>query len=370
MSSPHRPSTGDTYLSESTANVAPGFGGLLRSSPIVSGDFSALDKWRTGLKRVRSGAGNARAIAIGDSTLGGWPTSFVDRATQQWAANRLTTTYPGAMYATDLTKYTDSRVTMGGGWLNALAGSGGPARQGLWLGSAGVGPSTFGPVECDRFQIWYLNAGVGTFSYSIDGGAGTVVNVTAAGGVGAVTTGAVTAGTHTLSINTVTGGGVFLFAVEPRTGTAGLYVSRCGMGATYSTLWNDASLYYSSSSLMFTTLQADLYVIMLTVGDNNVQTLLPTYKSNLEALVDLGKTYGSVVLAVAPRPLMPDAYPLKYDQYISVVEGVRDSKTVGLINFANHFDPLDRSLYMEDTLHPSVGAQAEMALILSQALMP
>ena len=156
--------------------------------------------------------------------------------------------------------------------------------------------------------------------------------------------------------------------VEPRLGDAGLYVSRAGLGSTTSTMWDAADTSFASSILMFHTLQPDLTIIMLTTGDFNTQTPLVTYRDNIDDMVVLGQTYGSVVLAIAPRPTVN--WAITYDAYIAEVESVVAARGTGLLNFANHFDGLASGDYMADTLHPTMNAQGDMALVLAAVLMP
>lgn len=357
----------------SAARTTTGVGSIARDGAVLSGPYSALDDWRAALKRVRLGTGNARMVGIGDSTVGGWPTSFVDRAAGQWAATRLGATHPGAVLPTDLTLYSEGRVVYGTGWANAGVGDFGPANKGIVSGSVGAaGTLDIGPcVDCDRFEIWYLDAGVGSFDWWINGGAHTTVAVGASAGIPSpsVVTAAVSPGTHTLHIGNIVGSPVFIFAVEPRLGTAGLYVCRAGLGSTTSTMWDQAGSSFASSVLMFHTLQPDLSLIMLTVGDLNTQTPLATYRDNIDDMVVLGQTYGSVMLAVAPRPTI--TWPvLLYDSYIAQLESIRDARGCALLDFTKHFDSLDSADYMDDPLHPSADAQADMSLVLAGALIP
>ena len=353
----------------------PGIGAVARAGAVLSGDYDALDDWRTALKAVRAGTANARMVGIGDSTTGGWPTSYIDRAADQWAANRLGTTRHGAILTTNPPLYAESRVILGTGWSNTGVGDYGPADRGVAMGAVGAaGNLDIGPCpDTDRFEIWYFDAGVGSFDWWIDGGAHTTVNVGATATIPSpsVITPAVTAGTHTLHIGNIVGNPVFIPFVEPRLGTSGLYVARAGLGSTTSTMWASADSSFASSILVFHTLQPDLSVIMLTAGDLNTQTPLATYRANIDAMVVLALTYGSVVLGVAPRPTIT-AYDdfNSYDEYIAELESVRDARGCAMIDFAAHFAGVDSDGYMADTLHPTVGAQADMSLVLAAALMP
>lgn len=349
-----------------------GIGGLNRSDSVLSGSYDSLNAFRSSLAAVRAGTANARLLAIGDSTTGGWPTSYINRMADLWAANRLASARQGAIFSTDPPTYAEARVVLGAGWSNAGVGDFGPANRGLAMGAVGAsGTLDFGPVTCDRFEIFYLDAGVGSFDWWIDGGSHTTVSVGSSAGIPSpsVVTPSVSLGTHTLHIGNIVGNPVFIPFVEPRIGTSGLYLARAGLGGTTSTMWNSPPSSFSSSILLLHTLQPDLTIIMLTVGDLNNQVTLSTYATNINALVDLAKTYGSVVLAVAPRPTI--TWPvITYDEYIDVLEGIRDSEGVGMINFAKYFDGDDPDLYMADTLHPRVETQGEMALICANALMP
>lgn len=360
------------YTQPRSPDALKAVGVLKRSGAVVSGSFDALSSWRTALMAVRAGTANARMLAIGDSTTGGWPTSYIDRTTNIWAAGKLASARHGAIFTTDPPTYAESRVVYGTGWDNVGVNDYGPANRGVAAAPPGVaGNLSIGPVYCDRFEIWYFDAGVATFDWRIDGGAPTTVNVGATAAIPSpsVVTASVSPGTHTLTIGNITGNYVWIPFVEPRLGTSGLYVARFGLGATTSTMWASEGSSFASEILVFHSLQPKLTVIMLTAGDLNTQTSLVTYAANINSLVTLGKTYGSVVLAVAPRPTI--TWPvITYDQYIATIESIRDSQNVAMINFANHFAYDPPSLYMEDSLHPFADAQAEMALVLAAAVMP
>lgn len=357
----------------SGAAAVGGIGALERAGAVLSGPFSALDSWRAALQSVRGGTGNARVVGIGDSTVGGYPTSLIDRMAALWGANRLALTHPGAIFPTNPSLNVDGRIAFGAGWTsNGSAGDYGLANRGMALGSVGAaGTLDIGPVVCDRFEIFFLGAAVASFDYWIDGGSHTTVSVAASAAVPSpsVVTGTVTAGSHTLHIGNIVGNPVYIFAVEPRTGTNGLYVARAGLGGTTSTMWTSQASVFASSILVFHTLQPKLTLIQLTVADLNTQPALATYRDNIDDMVVLAQTYGSCVLVVAPRPTI--TWPVHtYDQYIAELESIRDARGCAMVNFANHFASLPSSDYMEDTLHPTVEAQGEMALVLASALMP
>lgn len=347
-------------------------GVLERAGVVVSGSFDSLGDWRAALATVRAGTANARMLCIGDSTTGGWPTSYVDRCADLWAANRLSTARHGAIFTTDPATYVEGRVAYGTGWSNGGVGDFGPANRGVALGAVGAaGTLDTGPVSCDRFEIFFFDAGVGTFDWWIDGGSHTTVTVGATAAVRSVVTPSVTAGTHTLHIGNIVGSPAFIPFPEPRTGTSGLYVARFGLGATTSTMWAQAGSLFASSPLVFHALQPDLTVMMLVSGDFNTQADLETYHDNIDGMVVLAQTYGSVVLGVPPRSTITayDDYNA-WDEYVEVLETIRDDRDVAMVNFANHFAADDPDLYMADTLHPRVEAQGEMALVLAGALMP
>ncbi len=349
-----------------------GIGALERTGAVVSGSFDALADWRTALGSVRAGTANARMLAIGDSTTGGWPTSYIDRCANLWAANRLDSSRHGAIFTTNPPLYVEGRVVYGAGWSNGGVGDFGPANRGVAMGAIGAaGTLDVGPVTCDRFEIFYFDAGGGTFDWWIDAGAHTTVTFGATNVPLSVITPSVTAGTHTLHIGNIVGNLAFIPFVEPRLGTSGLYVARFGLGSTTSTMWASEASLFASSLLVFHALQPALTVIMLIANDFNSQADLGTFHDNIDGMVELGLTYGSVVLGVSPRSTIT-AYDEfnSYNEYIAVLEGIRDARDVAMVNFANHFANDNPSLYMADTLHPTVDAQGEMALVLASALMP
>lgn len=374
-----RTADGTVYRGNGTAEpLAEGASGLgavgaiERSGAVVTGSYESLDTWRASLARVRAGTDNARVIVVGDSTIGGTPTSFVDRMCDLWAANRLKESRRGLIWPTDNALHVDPRVVYGAGQSNIGAGNFGLALAGAGYISPGAGGTLdVGAVYCDTWEIFYFDLGVGSFDVWSDGGAHTTVNTVGAGWFNSVVIAAGAAGNHTLHIGDAVGVSTMILAVEGRVGAAGLYVSQAGVGGSHSTMWNDISGGGGSPRVMIGAMtNPDLTVIMLTTGDANFQQSIATYTTNIDALVVQQQGQGSVVLAVAPRPRLPDAYPIQYDEYIAALEGIRDNRGVAMINFANHFAGLEHDDFMEDDLHPTVAAQGEMALVAAAALMP
>jgi lysophospholipase L1-like esterase len=333
------------------------------------------------------GTRRADIAVIGDSiTCGNGASAHSNRWVERLAAQlrqRLALPTGGRGYISaqnsGVTTYTWPAALSGGA---AVAGNQwGPNKSIVALSAAGQTITyQLAGTSCD---VMYLRGtGLGTFSYSVDGGAVTNIVTTNASNVDGTVTRVVlgAAGAHTLTLTWVAGTN-FVEGVIEYNGdeTSGLIVHDCGHGGTTTNDWavqtgGSTPTYGYPNALA--TLSPDLVIALLGANDVSTSVPLATYQSNWPLIMSLVKAklatplppvlYVSLAapagLTTAWQPYMNSLYGVSSAQGQAAVADLR-------LRVPNVDDVPNWGIYF-DSVHPNDAGHALIADALERVLLP
>jgi lysophospholipase L1-like esterase len=378
---------GGTYRAvAASTNVTPGtdgskwesWGGGGTTFPLYTSNIDPTKflKWRKALAKVRAGAGSAKLLCVGDSTIAG---AFVNQ--QASVPGRLSALLNSYYVKSDIdtifasngmsaTVTVDSRVTVGTGWTANFAswGAGGWSSASGAAGSLSYTPNT----SFDTVTIYYVkNSGHGSVTVNVDGGASLgTINASNASLAVASTTYTVTAGTHTINITGATGGQVFILGIEVALSTApAVHVANAGKGASKTSDWIGTSGPYDFLT-MFDLYQPDLTIIDLGINDAGVSTSTSTYQTNLTTIVTKAQLYGDVLLTSFP-PSGGSPHSTVEPTYLPILQAVATAKGCGYVDLYSRwvsYASANALGFMNDNLHPNSLGYADWAQAIFNAL--
>lgn len=295
-------------------------------------DPTKLPKWRAAVAATRLGSREAVINCIGDSRTAGsngnnnsytgarpfaWPVQLPALLAAKGLPAHADNFYgdqntpsAGVAYPTY-----DTRVSEGSGWgKNGSFWAIGPGST-ITNTTNTTGVLAFTPANSfDTIDVYYVTGGgFGSFTTNVDGGASLGTTATAGtSGVGKATF-SVTAGTHTINIqNATVGNGVFIYGIETRLSTARKVSVRClGAGGASSVWWN-ANTNPWQGVQPIATLGGDLTIIDIAVNDSILGTSLPTFQTNMTAILNAVKAVTDVIVvggvagSTASNPLNGD----------------------------------------------------------------
>lgn len=357
---------------------------LLNSKP------SGLDKWRAALAKVMAGAGNARLLYEGDSTIAGFgaatPNQLVTAPLR--LATRLATQYgitvnvdcfmgDGANTAQRSTH--DPRFTSLGSWVTAGSY--------VTLGgyqiacTAGTTPLVYQPYnQWDTITYWYwrqTGIGLGTLALTINGVTTNIdLNTGAATAEVVEVTYTVPAGLGAYSINLArVSGSVFILGWETRnSAVSSLQLYNCGWGGSASNQTCGTSTAYSPVP-MHLKVAPDLVIIE--GGINDYSAITPAQVvTNFATLAAVQETVGSIIYQT-PFPGNPSggAAPIVNQQaYADAIAAGALARNTGCINMYEAMEGgyavwQPRGLYYDTFVHPSATGNAFMANIAHNAIV-
>lgn len=230
-------------------------------------------------------------------------------------------------------------------------------------------------TNCTGFTIhYYKKSGVGTFSWSVDGGGATNIDTSnATTDYGTVATPDLAPGSHTLTL-TVVSGSVTLCGAVLRRGTTGAIVHRCGLSGSNTGVWQRADGTLWGKALL--ALNPDLITITLGVNDAASTATPPSVTAtNLGQLIDRIQAvlpYTDIVIMPQTDVAITGGYansPGTIADYAAAELGVALTKGCGYVQSTESFgtwaDSNARGL-MLDNLHPNAtGGRIIANLLLS-----
>ena len=365
----------------------------------VSGTgVSSLPRWRLARSKVLSGQGNARVLCLGESTTFGdggtnqspdngslYPYCYPTQLAAMLTALGIPANAHGAAIGNLGSAHTringsDTRFTAGSSWVyaNGIFSVGGS----LLTASTNTNSLNFTPAaNVDSFKVWYVQSGThGTMGMAINSGSVTnqSTNGTPIGFVASATkTG--TLGANTLNLTWVSGGGIYVGAIEAWDST---HPSVCITNAG----WNAGKMADLSSVNSGSTgydplagavaFAPDLYIVSEGINDWDAGTPIPTFKSQYT-------TYLSALLAVADvivvspvpsntSPAYGAASVLTQKQYVDAIQEVCVSLGIPFIDNWRRFGVWNSAMYSPDplytALHPNMIGYANFAWSIAQAL--
>jgi len=292
---------GETDLSE-------GFGGAT--------GLPTLTRWNAAVVAMQAGIRNAKILFLGDSTTAGFFATGVnsagcrDLATATVFAKSLTaevgyygsTIGDGTNGLSTFQAY-DPRWVFAPEWsVGAVVGLGG-GTIGCPI-SVSATTTTFTPAQAfDTIDIYYIqNSGYGTLNLNVDGGATLGATINTSGSLSiAKATRSCALGVHALNLAKPIGGQIMLIGVSTYNsaikGVECLCAGKMGLTSTSGALavsaWDPA---VSTATGTIAQIAPDLTIINLSINDWVVGVAPAIYATNIQALIDVYRLYGDVVL--------------------------------------------------------------------------
>lgn len=333
---------------------------------------AALAQTRTALFRV---------MCVGDSTVFGanatppqskqsWPS----RLAQMLASVEGHASSTGAVDFQNYSLASEPRFVFAGTWAAANVG---PFNTAGRQSNVPASKVTFTPdIEVDAFVVRYATGpDAGTWSYSVDGGAATNVDSSAAAaGYSTVTVPASSTGVHSLVIAVGAGGFTRLISVEGRNGLTGSVVTRAGKGgAMASSFVVGASLGLAGSIGTIDALSPNLVILGFGVNEYLNQVALASYKANLQTILTRAISVGADVVMLTAVPNQDTTKAISQAQYRQVVYELADANNAMVLDVAYLWDsyavsnaaPL--SLY-GDVTHPNSRGYFDIAAAIYAAI--
>lgn len=268
----------------------------------------------------------------------------------------------------------NSNITVGTGWVVSTSVSLGGQMYEATGATSSLSYVSSHPV--DTFKIYYsVDSGLGTFAANIDGGSNTTQSESGSIGMGTMTLSASAIGVHTLNLNYSSGGTVDIIGWEAYNSTQShIQVYDGGISSVSSVQWAltnggwqpiDAIKY----------LAPDLCIINIGINDARNATSIPTFTTNMNAVIAACRASGDVLLE-------------SFAAYSTGVTGqsTQASYYNALVSIANSYSPVVpfNDLWARwggtyatapagefvDTIHPNAAGYADQAQARIKMLAP
>lgn len=358
-------------LAQAVRDVAP-----LKQAATAYG----LSKWRKALAKVRSGGGRAKLALIGDSTTmgagstGASTNNAIVKSYPTQLAALLNSYHVGALASSSwgiaLLPATDPRVVYGTGWVQAtaVASLGGPMAS---CPNTATTALAFTPADqWDTCDIYYAkNSGLGTFTVNVDGGATlATVNANATSGFAKETI-STTLGSHTVNIaRNGTGGTIYIAGIHCYNSAENVVdVFNLGWYGSKVSQWHVTTNGWSTGNAL-PILAPDLSVICLTINDWNAATDTSAYTASMQALIDVAKTTGDVILMTGVPSSTSSASVEQQATYNAICASLAASNDIQIIDLTERWGSYVESNalgYYADGLHPLAIGYADIAAVVS-----
>ncbi|HEX3793941.1 MAG TPA: SGNH/GDSL hydrolase family protein [Acidimicrobiales bacterium] len=343
--------------------------------------------WHQAVANVKARKSSSKVLFVGTSITFGagvgfkFPTQSVPAYFAQLAHAAIAPATQSLGAITPVTPH-DSRFSVGSGWYAEGGGPGlGWADVGYIAGNPGAGSLTFTPApkqKVDTFDLWYIGGPTsGSMEASVNGARATTIHTTMKGGIRVTkTTIRCKAGTsNVLSVNSVTKGTVFLFAIDAyRASAAALHIGNAGVSGLGSAKhWATASV--GSSLACLEAYRPSLTVIALG-GDDALLTGPPTsaaaFTKSVQSLIGAAKRSGDVLLWTEPLSVPGALVSVPAEQsFASALYRLAAANNVGLVDIAKLFvsgpSAASRGLFY-DQYHPNKKGNALIAKALAESL--
>ena len=316
-----------------------------------------LPHWRTVLGKVRTNAGNAKVLMIGDSTTWGHGSSlqatfvttnsYPSRLGTLMAIGGVTPTSSGYgnPYVTGGSD-ADNRWSIGTGWFSAGFGNG--SFEGTGAGNLIFTPS----VNADTYQVFYLgNGGLGTVTMTATGGTPVVVNTgsLSAGVFSSTITAAVASTANNVTITQ--SGASYILGILPTLSTQSqvLLLNAGAAGAQTSAFIGTGNF---SVTNYFKAIAPDLCIISLGINDAAASVASATVTANLQTIINYCKISGDVILETMP-PSSGTPQSTFEALYVPAYYTLANSNSVPIIDPYTRFGSAYYAPMMFDGLHPN-----------------
>lgn len=283
--------------------------------------FADLPKWSKALMDVRNGTADAKILVAGESTYAefadladfhrGIPINLASMLNSYFvpSAKGLCIPLSNIAGAVGPGAVDGNRWNLGSGWAR-VGGSAlnyGFGGHSAYSNGTTTNPLVFGEtqVTADTFDVFYMNGPAATFSVTATGGSTTTITTTGpldAPSIRKVTVTAASASTtNTVTTARVSGGEVYILAVEPSLSTVKkVRVGGAGVQGTTAADWANDPTYFGAIPCI-KAYAPHLTFICLGINSALVPETTPNFISNMQALITAAQISGDVILVTAPR---------------------------------------------------------------------
>jgi lysophospholipase L1-like esterase len=328
--------------------------------------------------KVKAGTGDAKVLAIGDSTYFG--AGSTDHLTQSWPAQAASFLDSRVINSSVGLHITTKRFTQNG-WKNG--GIGWPT--GLsWLADSTVTTTlSYTPaVNCDTFDVYYVRLATGAGKVNIQVDSETAVQLDTFGTTGVqkfTVTSATAATNHVLKFTRDAGfaGNVYILGVEASLSTRKtVRIGNCGVSGSTSGQWADDAGSYAALDCI-RAYAPDLSVIGLGINDATVGTpvTVAAFTTNLTAIAAAAAASGDVILcSVIPSDSGAGSTQRDLTKEAAFRDAARDIAKANGYAFVNIYDRWESYTvangkgWMSDGLHPKAEGYADYAWVIRNIL--
>jgi lysophospholipase L1-like esterase len=371
-----------------------GFSYLPTGSTPLNLNATLMPHWTSCVARVKINAGNCRVYAVGDSTTYGdysantsntgdlTVASYPTRLSQYLNASTLPAqrdSFMGAGSSQGAGFGNDARVVLGTGWSTVNSASTGGL---LFTASSATTAFSFTPVDqVNQFILWYVTNGGGTGSYQVDSGSVTDFSSGGAAGLHSVTISAGTLGNHTLNLQWVSGGAVFVLGVEASNTAIGSVqiinagIPGSGAGTVTGISWAQTTSAWSP--LFSVPIQAP-DVVLLDLGINNWTganaTSVAVYTTNMQAIITAYLATSDVILITPAPSSIANVSLATQAQYVAAMYQLAAKNNIPLIDNFNRWGSYERTnvapfLFYNNVLHPGPNGYSDFAQAIAVQLL-
>lgn len=355
-------------------------------------------RWKTAVERVKSGAGFAKVLCVGDSTTYGtaasmpdgymnqnsWPTRMAQFLDRHVATSIYGLAIPPSDGSSVPERLVDSRWTLGAGWGRATnLGVGFGGKNSNYRGSPGGGALTFADprVTADRFDVYYTtitSTTLGEMTVQATGGAPVTVQQGSqpTRTIKKVTVSAGSAGLgNSVSItNSGAAGNIYVLGVEPYlNGASRIRVANAGSSGSTTGGWvaQASPTHDDWNYFTFMPLYApDLVIIDLGINDAS-SVSVADYIANMQRLADAAYAAGSAVLL---KTMIPsggaEPRPTREAEYVAALK-TQLSPRYAVLDMFTHYGSYARNNargWMPDTLHGEDTLYRDQGAIVAETL--
>lgn len=359
-----------------------------------AGSFATnMVRWRA--KRVQdaltSGGRNPRIVCIGDSTVRGINTTEQATRTNMhlfswpyWLARQLQSNgipatadsiwgVGGSSFSsTPPITSLDSRITRSGtGITTAESSLGGQSFYGTAAGSI-----TFTPLgRFDTVRLhWIRNSGLGTFSYSINGGTATNVSTSGAAAMQNTTVYCGSVSNHTVTVTWVSGTW-YLRGITCTDSTSVPYqieVYNMGISGGVSANMSGGTLPWGPAPMLTNYLNPDLVIIEGgVVNDWRTSVSFATSMTNIAQIISDARSVASVVVLTPPFDSGGGGLTAQQATYVQGMIDLADTYGVGVLNWRLSIGSSAISVaagLIDDSIHPTSAGNSDIAYSILKIL--
>jgi len=356
-------------------------------------DRKSYARWRGAIAKTRLGTADSIVFALGDSTSFGrygsnyaksggdhqnsWTNRLAELASNYGLIGRCQN-FIGEGNSGNPTSGLggfDSRFSAGSWTITPQSISNQcPGGYPFNAGAATPSPLTWAPSDpIDTFVLYYAQStGTATLSVQVDSNTATTLDTsgTAAFGQAIIPAGAV--GAHTLKISWASGGGGYIMGVDAYNSTVSqVRILNAGIQGAQTTTWNNGSALVWGRLNGLSRFNPDLVLINLGINDWLFTGSVPTFVTNMQAIINRCFAIGANVMLVTPAPSAV-AYPSDRNlqlAYVAAIKQLGIVNNIAVIDFFSYLGSYEDVSVLNyygtgNLLHPSaIGYAAEAKLI-------